>query len=64
MAYNYFFRYIPKDTIKTIFEIGCNNGNDTLIINNHFMPESYHVFEANPEKKKTILRISLKTIEI
>tara|TARA_B110000208_G_scaffold189178_1_gene250205 strand:+ start:1921 stop:2607 length:687 start_codon:yes stop_codon:yes gene_type:complete len=54
MAYNYFFRYIPKDTIKTIFEIGCNNGNDTLIINNHFNPESYHAFEANPEKKNDL----------
>ena len=51
MAYNYFFKYIPKDTVKTIFEIGCNNGNDTLILYNYFMPESYHVFEANREQK-------------
>jgi FkbM family methyltransferase len=63
MSYNYFFKFIPKDEIKIIFEIGANDGSDSCIIYNHYKPEQYHLFEPNIGKKE-ILENRLKKYNI
>ncbi len=57
MSYSHFFNFIDKDKIEVLFEVGANNGNDTLIINNHFNPNEYHIFEptkSNFEKLNSL----------
>lgn len=43
MSYSHFFNFIDKDKIEVLFEVGANNGNDTLIIDNYFNPNEYQV---------------------
>ncbi len=43
-----FPRFINKESIKTIFEIGSRDAQDALALNNYYHPEKLLIFEANP----------------
>lgn len=42
-----FLQYVDKDSVNTIFELGCRDGNDTLGLRDHFEAQ-VHAFECNP----------------
>lgn len=54
MGYEYFFRYFNPDDIKVVFEIGARWGEDSIKVHRVLSPDSYHIFEANPEVCPTI----------
>lgn len=54
MSYNYFFKYIQSHKIKTIFEIGANDGVDTNKIYKFYNPKEYHLFEPKLESVELI----------
>jgi FkbM family methyltransferase len=40
---------IPKDTITTLFELGCESGQDTLLLRDRYRNAAIYAFECNPD---------------